>query len=151
MRYLFIIGCLTGLLKLSGFAQSKINIEVNNLRSKQGMLYFSLFKSGDGFPSEYEKAFKRGKIEIDKSDVVKFSFDNIPAGTYAISLFHDEDNDGKVKMNKMKMPLEGTGASNNARGKMGPPKYNDALFEVDKTEVNMKLKVSYYNPPPPKS
>ena len=42
-------------------------------------------------------------------------FNDIPPGTYAIAVFHDENANGKLDKNFLGIPCEGYGASNNVR------------------------------------
>ena len=55
-------------------------------------------------------------------------FDDLPEGEYAISIFHDENNNNELDTNFLGIPKEGLGASNDARGHFGPPKYKDVKF-----------------------
>ena len=55
-------------------------------------------------------------------------FSRIPAGTYGISAFHDENGNGKIDTNFVGMPTEDYCASRNARGVFGPPSFEDAKF-----------------------
>ena len=41
---------------------------------------------------------------------------------------HDENSNGKLDRNFVGMPKEGVGASNDAKGSFGPPKFADARF-----------------------
>jgi uncharacterized protein (DUF2141 family) len=43
----------------------------------------------------------------------------------AISAFQDENSNGKLDRNFMGMPKEGVGASIDAKGSFGPPKFAD--------------------------
>lgn len=113
------------------FAQYSLTVQVKELRNTKGSLYFSLYRSESGFPDKPESAFRKGKLETLKSSSASYLFSNLPAGSYGVSLFHDEDNSGNMKTNLLGIPLEGTGASNDARGKMGPPKFADAKFTLN--------------------
>lgn len=55
-------------------------------------------------------------------------FKGIPAGTYGLSAFHDENNNGKLDTNFIGMPIEDYCASRGARGTFGPPSFEDAKF-----------------------
>jgi len=55
-------------------------------------------------------------------------FKEVPAGTYGISAFHDEDSDGKLDTNLVGYPVEEYCASNNARNMMSAPSWSDAKF-----------------------
>jgi uncharacterized protein (DUF2141 family) len=41
------------------------------------------------------------------------------------------------------MPKEGVGTSNNAKGRMGPPKYRDAKFTIPAEGVVQQIKIVY--------
>ena len=59
-------------------------------------------------------------------------FEDLPPGTYGISAFHDKNDNQKLDTNLIGVPVEDYGASNNARGVFGPPKFDDARFEYQK-------------------
>lgn len=48
----------------------------------------------------------------------------------AISVYYDENGDGKLNTNWLGIPREAVGSSNNVRGSMGPPDYQEAMIEV---------------------
>lgn len=58
------------------------------------------------------------------------TFQGLAPGRYAIKAFHDADGDGKMGANPFGIPTEPFGFSNNARGAMGPPRWDEAGFEV---------------------
>jgi uncharacterized protein (DUF2141 family) len=66
----------------------------------------------------------------------------IPQGTYAIACYHDENNNGKLDTKFMGIPKEGTGASNDARGTMGPPKFKDAKFQLV-SDTSVRIQMNY--------
>jgi uncharacterized protein (DUF2141 family) len=73
-----------------------------------------------------------------RADIVKVHgrralcvFKQVPSGTYGISAFHDEDNDGKLDTNLIGYPTEEYCASNNARNLMSAPSFGDAKFRYD--------------------
>lgn len=55
-------------------------------------------------------------------------FAGVPAGTFGISAFHDENVNGKLDTNFLGMPTEDYCASRGARGSFGPPSFEDAKF-----------------------
>lgn len=54
-------------------------------------------------------------------------FNSLKAGTYAIRYFHDENENGELDTGTFGIPTEGYGFSNDARGFMGPPSFDDQL------------------------
>ena len=57
-------------------------------------------------------------------------FADQPAGDYAAKTFHDVDGDGKMNTNPFGMPTEPFAFSNNARGNMGPARWDAAHFNA---------------------
>ena len=126
--FLFII--FTGLSGSSLTQPKKGNLKVlvNNIKGNTGQLAFYLFNSDDGFPMKTGKALMQGFVKA-TGNTAEYAFTNLAAGTYAVFVFHDADNDKKLKTNFVGMPKEGMGVSNNAKGHFGPPDYDDAKFE----------------------
>ena len=63
----------------------------------------------------------------------------LPAGEYAIAVFHDENLNNKLDRHALGYPLEAYGFSNNARGKFGPPKYQAATFQLGEETVELTI------------
>ena len=65
----------------------------------------------------------------------------LPYGRYAIQVFHDLDSNDRLRTNWLGIPREPVGTSNNATGRMGPPRFRDASFEFSEEapvhELNM--------------
>jgi uncharacterized protein (DUF2141 family) len=53
----------------------------------------------------------------------------LPKGKYAISIFHDTNEDGELSTNFIGIPKEPYGFSNNPKAKFGPPSFEQSLFE----------------------
>lgn len=65
------------------------------------------------------------------SGVTVVTFDDLPAGDYAMKAMHDVDGDGELNRNPFGMPTEPYAFSNNAVGNMGPAGWDRASFRVD--------------------
>lgn len=104
-----------------------IRVEVVGLHSDDGTVNCALYSSADGFPDSFAKAVKTTTAKIANERAV-CEFPGITVGYYAISLFQDENSNGKLNRNFMGIPKEGVGASNDAKGTFGPPKFVDARF-----------------------
>jgi uncharacterized protein (DUF2141 family) len=72
------------------------------------------------------------------------NFTGLRPGTYAISVFHDENSNGKLDTNFLGIPKEGVGASNDAKGHFGPPKFADAAFQFPGGHLELKIAMTYY-------
>ena len=80
------------------------------------------------------KSYKGVKSDISNNSCT-VSFKDLPEGTYAVSIFHDENDNGKLDTNFFGIPKEDYGCSNDAKGFMGPPKWKDAIFEFKQNKT----------------
>jgi uncharacterized protein (DUF2141 family) len=62
-------------------------------------------------------------------------------GEYAFSIFYDSNNNGKLDTNFIGIPKEPLALSNGARPKFGPPRYEDAVFQVGEKLVVQRLSI----------
>lgn len=131
----FIITLFTFALSLAQETHT-ISIEFTGMKSNKGTLLVGVYNTEKSFLKERCKsAFL--KISDNKATTTF----NVPAGIYAISAFHDENDNKKMDTNFFKIPKEAIGTSNDARGMFGPPKFKDAKFTVNK-DVSLKINVA---------
>ena len=104
-----------------------IHAEIDGLRNDKGQVLCALFSSAADFPKNGDKAIEHAKSGISHGQAV-CEFPGVAPGRYAVSVFHDENSNGKMDTNLVGIPREGVGASNNARGHFGPPKFEAAAF-----------------------
>ncbi len=62
--------------------------------------------------------------------VISATFEDLPAGDYAMKAFHDVDGDGRMATNPFGMPTEPFAFSNNAVGNMGAAGWDRAHFSA---------------------
>lgn len=135
-------------LLLPAFAQEQpapetlIHVEITGLRNDKGQVLCSLFSSATDFPKKTEKATAHARSDISHGRAV-CEFGGIGPGTYAVSAFHDENSNGKMDTNFMGIPREGVGASNNAKGHFGPPKFEAAAFRFPGGRLDLKITINY--------
>ena len=137
-----------GITVSSGVAQSpllqpaQIHVDVVGLHNNKGQVLCSLFASAIGFPKKDDKAVAHYTAKISNRQA-SCEFVGIAPGTYAVSAFHDENSNGKLDTNFMGIPREGVAASNDARGRLGPPKFDDAAFHVSGGRVDLRITITY--------
>jgi len=54
----------------------------------------------------------------------------VPKGTWAVLAYQDENGNGELDRNLIGIPKENYGFSRDARGRFGPPGFDDAAIEV---------------------
>lgn len=110
------------------------------VKSDGGKVVCALFADQTGFPMKQNKAEARSVV-APKSKKATCTFKAISAGTYAVSAFHDENGNGELDTNWVGMPKEAVGASNNAKGTMGPPSFKDASFPVSADGASIAIRL----------
>jgi uncharacterized protein (DUF2141 family) len=103
-----------------------LTIEVNGIKNNQGKIFIAIYDSEETFLNKASGII--AEIKDKKSTGV---FKGLKKGTYAVSFFHDENNNQKMDTKIFGIPKEPYGFSNGASGFMGPPKFNDAKFNLD--------------------
>ena len=121
---------------------NSIKVVVVGLHNNDGEVDCALFGSAGGFPDDSSKAGKTAKSKIENGQAVCMFADVVP-GDYAVSVFHDENLNGKLDRNFIGMPKEGVGASNDATGHFGPPKFDDARFSYKGGRSVLAIHVKY--------
>jgi uncharacterized protein (DUF2141 family) len=119
-----------------------LTVRISQLRSNDGQVGCSLYTSAEGFPTDSSKAVQRRWCPI-KDRASTCVFDPIPAGTYAVACFHDENGNGQLDKGLFGIPKEGTVVSNHAKGTLGPPPWDKAKFSFPGTPTTLDLRMGY--------
>lgn len=118
-------------------AVSRISAEIRT-NSDRGFVVCALFASATGFPSEgATRSVAHLRVRPVRHRAL-CSFSGQAPGTYAISVFHDEDSDGELDTGLFGIPTEGWGTSRNASGTLGPPSWADARFAYRGGAIRMR-------------
>lgn len=97
-------------------------------RSERGLVFCALWPSAEGYPVDRTRAAHEGMSERPATSRALIRFASVAHGEYALACFHDENENHTLDTNFLGIPSEGTGASNGARGFMGPPRFEAARF-----------------------
>lgn len=118
--------------------QATVIVTVQGVASPQGQITALLYATDDGFPAKEAKA--KARISVPASvGAVTLHFQDVPAGTYAVTVYHDANGNGRLDTNWIGIPKEPVAVSNNAKGRMGPPKFKDAKFVVDAEKKELQI------------
>jgi len=111
-----------------------LDVEITSLRNNTGFIMLQVLNE-----SQVPVEQKKGVIQ-DFKYIVKIV--NLPPGKYAVRYFHDENMNGNLDTNKMDIPTEGYGFSNNAYGLFGPKPFKEWLFDFNENK-KLSLKIKY--------
>ena len=120
-----------------------IHVEVLNIRNSTGTVDCALFDSPDGFPIEVlHSATHTMVIKIRKTEA-RCDFEDIPPGTYALAVIHDENMNGKLDTNWLGIPKEGYGFSNDPKALLAAPPFSAASFQYDGGTLDLTISLHY--------
>lgn len=107
-----------------------LTVTVTGLRGARGTLFMTVWNDEGRFLGDVRHAAARRKVQVSGPETTVV-VEGLPGGVYAVTAFHDENGNGELDRNFIGLPKEPTGVSNDARGKMGPPKFKAAAFELN--------------------
>ncbi|MCR9077516.1 MAG: DUF2141 domain-containing protein [Hyphomonadaceae bacterium] len=106
---------------------SDLTVTVEGIAKQQGSIMLGLF---DEASYEGDGAVDGANLTVE-GDSVTVTFEGLEPGEYAVRLYHDVNDDGEMNTNPFGMPTEPYAFSNDAKGRFGPAKWDDAKFSVE--------------------
>ena len=119
---------------------TRLDVEVDNLRSAKGMIRICLTADPDNFPACIDDA--NALTRSVPASVRTTSFPGLPQRGYALAIIHDENSNSKLDT-IAGIPREGYGFSRNAAVRFGPPRFSAARFMVAGDAELQQVKMRY--------
>lgn len=117
-----------------------LTVSVSGIRNTSGTLIACVWRDKAGFPTcQKSKTTIRQTLKISGGTMV-VRFVGLAPGSYAVSVQHDEDGDGKLKTNFIGMPKEGVGISNNPGG---IPSWKKSLVQLATGNASIAITMRY--------
>jgi uncharacterized protein (DUF2141 family) len=120
-----------------------IHVKILNIRNSTGAVACALFESAEGFPAEFLQHATNIMVIRIRDSQARCGFEEIPPGTYALAVVHDENFNGKLDTNWVGIPTEGYGFSNDAKALLGPPTFFAASFSYDGQNLELTIDLNY--------
>jgi uncharacterized protein (DUF2141 family) len=117
-----------------------LRVEVTGLQNAQGNIYIAVYDSKDTWLGK-ETVLEQQIVIVEarsEDGLVSTELD-LPPGEYALSIYHDTNDNGDLDTNFIGIPKEPVALSNNARPKFGPPKYKDAVFTLGEEPLTQRI------------
>lgn len=119
-------------------SQARLEVQISNLESDEGVLVVVLLDSAAQYDAEDQFFRAQDDVVIEHGAAV-VTFDDLPYGTYAVKVFHDENSNGKLDTNLVGFPKESFGFSNDAMGRFGPPSFDQAAFDLEAAKLRISI------------
>lgn len=110
------------------FSQYTITVHVHNIRSALGDIKVATYDSAAAFLS-HDSALRTSSASAHTGKVT-LNIEDLPAGKYALGIFHDANANGKLDTNWLGIPKEKVGFSKGKMRPFGPPRYKDCTFTI---------------------
>ena len=118
-----------------------LTVTVSNIQSDVGELNFAVYDNEDNWLGDTVVQGRSMNVSEHMVDGVLSTQFELEPGQYAISVHHDDNDNGKMDTNFIGIPKEPIGLSNGAKAKFGPPKYKDAVFSAGEANMEMPIKL----------
>ena len=115
---------------------AELTVTVDNLASAKGTLRVAVYDEASWLDDE--PPWGEARPVPAETESLQFSFD-LPPGTYAIAVLHDENDNGKMDYRLLRLPKEPYGFSNDVVPRLGPPKFEAAAFSVGEEAVALDI------------
>lgn len=140
MRYFPLLAIL---LLVSAWVQaqsSQLEIKVSNISNARGSLKVALYDDGRYWLDTKAKQppFRDASLPVTDTGDASIVFADVPAGTYAVSVFHDLDGNEQLDTNFVGFPKEPYGFSGEP-GRFGPPGFEKASFELRQADYSVEI------------
>lgn len=118
-----------------------LKVKVLNVQQTQGSVRMAVYNNAQSFPSE-SQSFRGGTLQLKPGVLPQLTCDQLPFGHYAVAVYHDLNDNGKMDKNALGIPSEPYAFSNNIKVKWRAPKFREAVFEFRSAqqEITVELK-----------
>jgi uncharacterized protein (DUF2141 family) len=119
---------------------ASLRIEFANLRKAKGSLRVAVYNSQASY-MDTGKACHLQVLRVTSVGTLVMDIKDLPAGSYAVSCFHDLNDNGELDTNLLGIPSEPYGASNNARPKFRAPNWAETRFDLPSAGRSLTIKL----------
>ncbi len=129
------------LLLLTAASAADLTVTINGTRNADGSIAAAIFNKESSFPKA-GMVLAAFRIKATPGPV-SFTVHGLPSGRYAVTAYHDENDDGKLDADGTGLPTEGYGVTNNAREVLSPPHWDKASFEIGEQSTAVTINIQY--------
>lgn len=117
-----------------------ITFHISGMESSKGVVRVALYDNDKSFLSEFgfaaaDSAFAQANGAV---DVV---IHNVPFGTYAAAIYQDENQNGVIDQNMVKIPTEPYAFSNGVYAKWSLPSFKEVAFQFRQPSMHLEAEL----------
>jgi uncharacterized protein (DUF2141 family) len=131
------------LLLIAGAARAAdLVVEIEGVRSGNGDIHLGLYNSAATWLDD-ERAVANEKTAALRG-TTRLVFRDLPPGTYALALYHDENGNGEFDTNFLGIPREGYAISNDVHPVLSAPSFAEAAFTLPAEGRTLRIAMIYW-------
>ena len=117
-----------------------LHVRMEGFENTDGEAGVAVWNAARGFPEEIEHALAATYATI--QDVVAVAgFGQLEPGSYAITVYHDKNDNRRFDKNWLGMPKEDWGVSNNVRPRLRAPRFDEARLDLPAGAHTIEIQV----------
>ena len=117
-----------------------LHVRMKGFENTDGEAGVAVWNAARGFPEEIEHAVATTSVTIqDGAAVARFA--QLDPGRYAITVYHDKNDNRRFDKNWLGMPKEDWGVSNNVRPRLRAPRFTEAVRDLGVGEQRVEIRV----------
>ncbi|MBL8297448.1 MAG: DUF2141 domain-containing protein [Rhodanobacteraceae bacterium] len=136
----FISRAMLFLCTAAGAQAATLTVNVTQVKKAEGRLMVRLVDSAEAYQGKAEQLANR-MFDVTSAGAMRIEFPDLKPGYYAVSVFHDENGNGKLDKNFVGIPSERYGFSTNPNV-MGKPSYDEIKFEMPDSAHSITIELN---------
>jgi uncharacterized protein (DUF2141 family) len=116
----------------------QLRVQLKGMESDDGDLVYAMWSDPENWLAD--DPVRAGSVPI-RNGTSMIVLRDLPFGEYAISVYHDRNANQQLDTGLFRIPKEPIGTSNDAKARFGPPRYEDARFNLDQPELTITIEV----------
>ena len=145
IRKLFLLAFILAFISIPLTAQmftGTLGVTFTGIRNPDGHIAIGLFGKAENWPYKPFLELQFSKEQMNKNGTLTAEVKDLPAGTYAIALLDDENDNLEMDM-FLGIPNEGFGFSNNPPLQLSEPPFDDCCFNFDGISGQLGIDLRY--------
>lgn len=121
-----------------------IIISVTGLENNNGIVRSHIFNinRSEFFPTKSDSCYRK-TTSFAHNNKAQIVYKNIPYGTYAVTVHHDINNNGKMDLTFIGYPDEGFGLSKNPKIGFSIPKFEECKFSLTSPHKKLNIELKF--------
>jgi hypothetical protein len=115
-------------------------LKITNVQNANATIHIGFYKKENEFPTQQKHSFAKELIP-GKTGEITVTWDDVPEGEYALAVYQDIDNSGRMKSNMFGYPKEPFAFTQNFIPKMSKPKFDQCKITFNATNSMFEVKL----------